>query len=159
MKGRRYGKRVARGLLAGLLGVAACLAVAATPAFPGEAPPVSSGLAQTGSGTSVPQPPAENPAGTPGAASGMRVYVDPQTGGFLKEPAPGHVPLELSPRLQDALSTSHEGLVETPSPVPGGGVKLDLKGRFQSPAFGTIGADGKVRIQHLHEMPASGDKK
>ena len=40
---------------------------------------------------------------------------------------------------------------EVPSSVPGGGVKVDLQGRFQSPLVGTIDADGKVKMQHLDE--------
>lgn len=159
MHDQSYRKRVTRRLLGSLLGAAACFAVAAQPAFPADAQPAPSGPTQTGPGASIPQPPAEKPAAVPAGGDGMTVYIDPQTGAFLKEPAPGHVPLQLSPQLQDAVSTSHEGLVETPSPVPGGGVKVDLKGRFQSPLFGTIDADGKVKLQHLHETPASGDKK
>ncbi len=159
MKDRRYGKGVTRRLLTNLLGAAACFAVAAWPAFAGEGQPGPSGQTQTGSGTSVPQPPAEKPAAVIGGAPGMMIYVDPQTGAFLKEPAPGHVPLELRPQLQNALSTSHEGLVEIPSSVPGGGFKLDLQGRFQSPLFGTIDANGKLKMQHLKETPESGDKK
>jgi hypothetical protein len=89
----------------------------------------------------------------------MTIHIDPKTGALLKEPAPGTVPLQLTPQLQNALSTSHEGLVETPSSVPGGGVKLDLQGRFQSPLFVTIDADGKVKMQHLDATPESGDKK
>jgi hypothetical protein len=41
--------------------------------------------------------------------------------------------------------------------VPGGGVKLDLQGRFHSPLAATIGPDGKLKMQHLGE-PDSGDK-
>ena len=159
MKGRGYGKRVTRSLLTSLLGAAACFAVAARPAFAGEGQTGPSVQTQAGSGTSVPQPPAEKPAAVPGGAPGMMIYVDPKTGKFLKEPAPGHVPLELSPQLQNALSTSHEGLVEVPSSVPGGGIKLDLQGRFQSPLFGTIDADGKLKMQHLKETSESGDEK
>ena len=88
----------------------------------------------------------------------MTVYVDPQTGMFLKEPAPGHVPLQLSPELQNALSTSHEGLVESQSGMPGHGVKVDLQGRFQSPLFITLDDDGKANMQHLHE-PAGSDAR
>ena len=159
MKGRSYRKRVTRGLLTSLLRVAACFAVTARPAFSGEGQPSPSGQTHTASGASIPQPSAEKPAAVPGSAPGMMIYIDPKTGTFLKEPAPGHVPLELSPQLQNALSTSHEGLVEVPSSVPGGGVKLDLQGRFQSPLFGTIDADGKLRMQHLNEKSESGDKK
>lgn len=162
MKGRSYGKQVARRLLTSLLGIAACLAVTAQPAFPEEGSPVSSGPTQAGSGTSVPQPPADKPAAVPEDASGMRVHVDPQTGAILPEPAPGTRPLQLTPQEQNTLSTSHEGLVEVPSPLPGGGVKLDLQGRFQSPLIGTIDANGKVKIEHLgepHETHESGEKK
>jgi hypothetical protein len=87
------------------------------------------------------------------------IYIDPQTGAILPEPAPGSVPLQLSPQQQNAFSTSHEGLVEVPSAVPGGGFKLDLQGRFQSPLIGTVDANGKVRIHHLGEPPESGDQK
>ena len=91
--------------------------------------------------------------GTAGEAPGMMVYIDPKTGAFLHEPAPGYVPLPLSPELGNAWSTSDEGLVEVPIAVPGGGVKVDLKGRFQSPLVVVIDADGKVNMQHLMETP------
>jgi hypothetical protein len=67
--------------------------------------------------------------------------------------------LQLSPQLQNALSTSHDGLVEVPSPLPGGGIRVDLQGRFQNPLFVTIDADGNAKILHLHEIPESGDEK
>jgi hypothetical protein len=89
----------------------------------------------------------------------MTIHVDPQTGAILKEPAPGTVPLPLTPQLQNALSTSHQGLVEAPGAVPGGGVKLDLQGRFQSPLIVTIDSDGKVTMQHLDATPEPGAKK
>lgn len=158
--GRRYGKRrTGSWSLAWLLVAGACAVVTTRPAFSGEGRPVSCRQMPAGSDTSGPQPPGENPATVPGSTSGMTIYIDPKTGAFLKEPAPGYVPLKISPQLQKALSTSHEGLVESPSSVPGGGVKLDLQGRFQSPLFVTIDCDGKVKMRHLHELPASGDKK
>jgi len=98
------------------------------------------------------------PAAVPGGAPGMVIHVDPQTGAILKEPAPGTVPLQLSPQLTNSLSTSHQGLVETPSSVPGGGVKVDLQGRFQNPLIVTIDADGKVKMHHLGETPGVADK-
>lgn len=107
----------------------------------------------------APQPLAGKPVTAPERAAGMTIYLDPQTGRFLKEPAPGTEVLVLTPQLQNALSTSHEGLVETPSEAPGGGVKLDLQGRFQNPLVVTIDADGKVKMQHLDETSKSGDKK
>ena len=132
----KNGKQVTRGLLTSLLGVAACFVT------------VPLGYTQTGADTSVAQSPAGKPDPTPGGTSGMRGYVDPQTGVVREGPAPGTVPPPLSPQEQNALSTSTEGLVQVPSPVPGGGVMLDLQGRFQSPLIGTIGADGKVKIHH-----------
>ena len=159
MKRRAHRTRVTHGLLMGLLAVGAGVAVAAPHAFPGESQPAPSGQKQTGSGASAAQPPAEQPAAVPGGAAGMMIYIDPQTGAILKEPAPGTVPLQLTPDLQKALSTSHQGLVEVPSPVPGGGVTVDLQGRFQSPLFDTIYADGKLKMRHLHATPESGEKK
>jgi hypothetical protein len=92
-------------------------------------------------------------------APGMRAFVDPQTGELVREPAPGTAPLQPSPAERDAFSTSHQGLVEAPSPVPGGGFTLDLQGRFQSPLTATVGPDGTVTIQHQHADGPSGDKK
>jgi hypothetical protein len=89
----------------------------------------------------------------------MMIHIDPQNGAILKEPAPGTVPLQLTPALRNAFSTSHQGLVEVPSAVPGAGVKVDLRGRFQSPLLVTIDANGKARMQHLDEIPDSGDMK
>jgi hypothetical protein len=92
-------------------------------------------------------------------APGMKAFVDPQTGAFTREPAPGTAPLELSPAERNAFSTSHEGLVEVPNTVPGGGFKLDLQGRFQSPLTVTVGPDGKVTMQHQHaDGPPDGKK-
>ena len=157
MKERTDLKRVTRGLLTSLL--AASFAVSACPAFSDEDQPVSTEQTQTGTGTSVPQPSAEKPAAVPVGASGMKIHIDPKTGAFLEEPAPDQTSLELSPQLQNTFSTSHEGLVEMPSSEPGGGVMLDLQGRFQSPLIGTINTDGKVKMQHPNEMPEPHDKK
>jgi hypothetical protein len=89
---------------------------------------------------------------------GLLIHVDPRTGAILKEPAPGSVPLLVSPQFLNSISTSHQGLVEALSSVPGGGVKLDLQGRFQSPLIATVDAEGKVKIQHL-EPPGAQEKK
>ena len=89
----------------------------------------------------------------------MVIYIDPQTGALLNEPAPGSVPLQLTPGLRRALSRSQQGLVEVPSPTADGGVKVDLQGRFASPHIATIDASGKVRIQHLPDTLVPDDKK
>jgi len=158
MKKRICRKASTYRLLSGLFFAAAGLAVA-QPALPGQGHPIPSGQAQTGSGTVVPKSAAENPAAGPVTASAMTIHIDPVTGRLLKEPAPGSVSLQLPPQLQNALSTSHQGLVEVPSPKPGGGMMLDLQGRFQSPLMATIGADGKVSMHHLGEPAKSDDKK
>jgi len=159
MTGHTHRMKVTHGLLMGLLVASVGVALAAQPAFPDENQPAPSVQTQTGSGASAAPQAAKTPDAVPGGASGMMIYIDPTTGAILKEPAPGTVPLRLTPQLQNALSTSHQGLVETPSSVAGGGVKVDLQGRFQSPLFVTIDAHGKVKMQHLDETPESGDKK
>ncbi len=134
-------------------------AVAAQPTFSGEGPPALSAPPRTESGASgVPQA-AEKPAVAPEGASAMTIHIDPQTGAIRKEPAPGTVPLKLTPKLKSAVSRSHEGLVETPSSVADGGVKVDLQGRFQSPLAVTIDANGKIKLQHLDEPRDTIDKK
>jgi hypothetical protein len=126
------GSAFRQGLFVGLLVAVGSFAVVAPPVFSGES----------------------QPAAAPEGAAGMTIHVDPQTGAILKEPAPGTVPLQLTPQLRNALSTSHQGLVERPSSVAGGGIKLDLQGRFQNPLIVTIDADGKLTMQHLDEAPA-----
>jgi hypothetical protein len=133
-------------LLMGLLAANVYLVVLAQPAFPGDSQPAHS--EQT-----------ELAAAVPGSTSGMIIHIDPQTGAILKGPAPGAVPLQLSPAVQNTLSTSHQGLAEVPSPFHGGGVKVDLQGRFRSPSFATIDSNGNVRILHLDEIPGSDDNK
>ena len=94
------------------------------------------------------------PAGAIEGASGMRIYRDPVTGEFGDPPV--EAPAQVSVPPDDALSTSSEGLVETPSPVPGGGVMIDLQGRFRSPLIATQDAEGKITIQHLPSGPSAG---
>lgn len=159
MQVRTYRKKIRHKLVIALLTASGCCAVTVPLAASGENQPALSVQSQTEPGASVPQPPVETPTAVPSHAAGLRVYIDPQTGAFLPEPAPGTVPLRLTPELQNAFSTSHQGLVEVPSAVPGGGFKLDLRGRFQSPLLATIDANGKVKMQHLHELPQSSDNQ
>jgi hypothetical protein len=39
-------------------------------------------------------------------------------------------------------------LKESQSPIPGGGVMIELDDRFRSPLTATIDADGKLRFEH-----------
>lgn len=75
----------------------------------------------------------------PATQAGSRINVDPQTG--MRIPGPtGAVALPPDP----AFSTSHSGLSE--QPAPGGGVMVDLQGRFRSAATATIGPDEKAHV-------------
>jgi hypothetical protein len=84
----------------------------------------------------------------------MRIYRDPVTGELVDPPAEAPDQVSLPP--DDALSTSSEGLMETPSPVPGGGIMVDLQGRFRSPLVAKQDAEGKIKIQHLPNGPSAG---
>lgn len=87
------------------------------------------------------------------AKNGMSVYLDPQTGEFISEPKPGQKVLEITPEMQNATSSSSEGLVEEKSPIPGGGVTMDLQGRFQSPLIITQDPTGNSKTLHLDDFP------
>lgn len=82
-------------------------------------------------------------------AGGLKVFVDPATGQILSAPPQGGSALALTPAEQNAFSTSHDGLTQTPSAKPGGGYRLDLKGRFQSSLIATVGPDGKPQVRHV----------
>jgi hypothetical protein len=125
-------------VLSGLFGAAA-MTVAAAPALCAEATEAAANPLPVQKPMAAPQIP----------AAGLSVYIDPQTGAILKEPAPATQPLQLSPEEQRAMSTSHDGLVEVPASVPGGGYKLDLQGRFMNSLIGTVDANGKIRIRHF----------
>jgi hypothetical protein len=74
----------------------------------------------------------------PGRA-GQWIKVDPQTGARVAPSAP------IAAMAPDpAFSTSQQGLVE--QAAPGGGVMVDLKGRFRSAATATLGTDGKAVV-------------
>jgi hypothetical protein len=77
----------------------------------------------------------------------IRVYIDPETGEFIT-PEEAEVLPEKRLTPPAAYSTSHEGLEERPSPAPGGGTMVDLKGRFQSPLTATIDSSGEIKIEH-----------
>jgi hypothetical protein len=158
MGAHTYCMRVKHGLLMGLCTAGACFVVTAPPTFSDERQLTLSGQTPPVSGTSGSYQPAEKPAAV-SSAPGMTVYIDQRTGALLPGPTPDTVPLQLTPEIRNALSTSDQGLVEVPSLEPGGGFKVNLQGRFQSPLFAITDANGKVKIQHLHEIPVPDDKK
>ena len=82
---------------------------------------------------------ASSDAPTAGARPGSWVQVDPQTGKRVPLSARG-VTIPPDP----AFSTSHQGLVE--KPAPGGGMMIDLQGRFRSAATARLGTDDKPHV-------------
>jgi hypothetical protein len=129
--------------------VTACIAATSQSGLSEESQPSSAGQAHTRKAIES-QRLADGP--------GMKVYIDPQTGEFVSEPPPNAGPLELSPAERNAFSSSHQGLIQVPGAVPGGGVKLDLQGRFQSPLTATVAPDGRVLIEHKRLDASPSDK-
>ena len=149
MNARNDKTQVAGRLLRSLLGAAVCCAVAAPPSSAAEDAPAAQppGAAQAS---------AALPSATAEGFGGMTIHIDPKTGAILSQPAPGSEALQFTPDQQRAFSTSQQGLREVAGTEPGGGIKVDLQGRFQSPLIATMGADGKVRMQHAGEPAAAG---
>jgi hypothetical protein len=98
--------------------------------------------------------PTEPPEKTPA----IIVHIDPQTGRIITPPTtplPGQVP-------QSPLDTAKQPLPQlqqTLSPVPGGGVMIQLDERFHTPLTATIDADGKVRFEHKPAVSGTNDKE
>lgn len=76
----------------------------------------------------------------PPATAGMVVGIDPETG--LLGPATAEQRLQLLPEEEHMLSRSTVGLVERP--LSGGGVLLDLDGRFQEFSYVRVTPDGRI---------------
>ncbi len=77
--------------------------------------------------------------------SNLRAYKDPETGKLGPPPQGASVP-KFSEAMTIVTSTSTEGLEE--EPAPGGGMMLDLKGRFGSLMFATKDQSGKITTSH-----------
>ena len=88
----------------------------------------------------------------PVGSSGMKVYRDPETGEFLDSP-PEEIPAEIQRADEETISTSHEGLEQREVDKPGGGVMMDLKGRFRHYQTATKDADGNITIHCTPEVP------
>ncbi len=117
---------------------------AAGAAEPGNdlAPPTRGGAA------AAPRPEPPSPDDPPAAGSprpAMRIYRDPETGRFGAPPPGTEVPQ--SEAAVQAFSTQPGELREEPSPVAGGGIMVDLGGRFQAAVEATVDAEGQVSTQ------------
>lgn len=147
------------GLCVSALVLSVSLAIGIQSVIPAEAQrPGSAAMAvPPNTTTTAPQKQGEKTLHSPAGAA-VRVYTNPNTGEIIQPPA-GAPTAETPESLEKAFSTSSQGLVETPSPVPGGGVMIDLQGRFRSPLVATQGADGKVSVEHTPGAPDSGEKK
>lgn len=88
---------------------------------------------------------------TPGTPPAQKAYVDADSGDLIPHPKNG-ASAENSALQPHTLGAATETMEEQPSPVPGGGVMIELKGRFQSPVRATVETNGKTIIEH----PASG---
>lgn len=84
-------------------------------------------------------------ANAPSASAQKRVFIDPETGLRLEQPPEGAAPLVPNTRLP----LPEPVLVEVPE--PGGGFRVDTRGRFQKPLEATIGPDGKPVVGHPGE--------
>ena len=112
--------------------------------------------------TNEPQPAAPETqeilqAGTP-QAPGFVVHVDPLTGQILPEPPAPTQGQALERQQLQSAPTEPLPAVETPSPVPGGGVKVKLNRQFNQTLFATIEADGKIKVEHRPAHPEQGKK-
>jgi hypothetical protein len=77
----------------------------------------------------------------------QKANVDPETGEWVS-PSEHDGPVDAEPVEASALNRSAEKMEEKPSPAPGGGMMIDLKGRFRSPIAATIESNGKTKIEH-----------
>jgi hypothetical protein len=98
---------------------------------------------------------ADNTNTPPAKGSQKALAVNPQKNQAVKSSAPSTTK---SYPEETGFNISGEGLTEKPSTVEGGGVELDLQGRFRSPRTATIGPDGKVHIGHEPHDKITGKK-
>jgi len=102
--------------------------------------------------------PGEEPPEPSVPAAGLRVYLDPETGEVSNRPADPASRLEawggvLSPR--DRLNTYGGDLLQ--ERLPGGGFKVDLRGRFQSAVVATIDPETDTVKIDCVSTPAIGE--
>lgn len=92
----------------------------------------------------------EQASAVPESTAGLTVYKDPATGRLMPVP-PEKLEELVSEELRKTVSMSHEGLRETVA--PGGGMMIDLQGRFQNAMQVRIGPGGQVFSDCGHAGP------
>ena len=90
-------------------------------------------------------------------SAGFVVHIDPATG-RVAEPSPNTIPIVIDEQWANRLSTSSEGLVEKPSPVPGGGTMVDLQGRFQNTFVAAVDGTGRVGATCISDLAKAGSE-
>ncbi|HEX2252834.1 MAG TPA: hypothetical protein VHQ65_06180 [Thermoanaerobaculia bacterium] len=110
--------------------LALALLLLAAPGATAETPATDTAAAPAGDPSAAPEAAPEAPA--------MRVFLDPETGGF-RPPTPEEARL-MGETLREMLSRSDEGLVRRVH--PDGHVSIDLQGRFMNVAIARATADG-----------------
>ena len=89
---------------------------------------------------------------------GMVVHIDPKTGEIIA-PSGATLSGQVSQPPLDASKKPLPELQQTLSPVPGGGVVIQLDERFMTPLTATIDADGKLRLEHSPTVSGSNEKE
>jgi hypothetical protein len=122
---------------------------------------VCAGVAVYSGGTAQPPTPDNAVQATAAGAAaaqtaGYIVHIDPEMG-IPADASPDAVPVVFDEELRNALSTSSEGLVEVPSPVPGGGIMVDLEGRFQNTFVAAVDESGRVGASCTSSLPRDGE--
>jgi hypothetical protein len=123
--------------------------------------PLAVSLAESGSAEGQKAAPADAPLSSAQEAGGasmpqQQVVVDPATGKIVSRPVTPDQPRAVTggepiTTVPPELSTSSEGLQVVPNPKTGGGVMVDLQGRFQQRTAVTLDAEG---TPILHRSPA-----
>ena len=88
--------------------------------------------------------------GRPVSPAGMRLYVDPDTGEFVETPSEA-APVEMAQDEMGQFSTSTAGLFE--EEAPGGGIMVNLQGRFQQAYVAVIDESGNLSAGCGHVHP------
>jgi hypothetical protein len=86
--------------------------------------------------------------GVPQSGAGFVVHIDPITGQILPKPPIPSSGQELDLQQRQSLPAQTPQVLEVPSEVPGGGVKVNLNRQFHIPLVATIDTDGKITLEH-----------
>jgi hypothetical protein len=91
---------------------------------------------------------ANSAGGVAQSGAGLVVHVDPITGQILAKPPIPPIGQELELQQLQSVPAQTPQVLEVPSTVPGGGVKVNLNRQFHIPLVATIETDGKIKLEH-----------